>query len=252
MASVICALLRSPRQRLGVLHLDRGLKQEPFTREDLQLADALAASISVGIECAQVVEKHREPFLVKAAAFVRRAIELRDPHTGRHVERVKMYASWLADELRLPPEDCKNLQVGALLHDVGKIAVRDAVLQKRDKLTPAELAVMREQTLKGVALAECLPDLAPVLPIIRSHHERWDGTGYPDGLAGESIPLLARIVAIADAFDAMTVDQPYRHARPLQEAFAELNAGAGTQFDPKLVQVFCHLGPRLEASLRTK
>jgi HD-GYP domain-containing protein (c-di-GMP phosphodiesterase class II) len=161
--STLCALLRSPRRRLGVMYLERGPGQEPFTRDDLQLADALAASISVGVESAQVLEKHREPFLGKAAAFAHRAVQLRDRHAGRHAERVKTYAGWLAEGLDLHPEERKHPEVGALLHDVGRIAVGDL---------PDGLAGMREQTLKGADLVGALPELTSELPIVRSHHER--------------------------------------------------------------------------------
>jgi HD-GYP domain-containing protein (c-di-GMP phosphodiesterase class II) len=245
-ASVICALLRSPRKRLGVLHLGRRADQPPFNNEDLQLADALAASVSAGIECAQIVAKNRQPMLGTAATFAHRTMQLRDPHTGRHAERVQTYAGWLGEEIGLTPEDLERLKIGALLHDMGKIGIADELLTKCSPLSEADIATIREQPANGTALAQSLPDLEPVIPIIRSHRERWDGTGYPDGLAGEDIPPLARIVAIVDAFDAMTTEQPYRPARSLDEALAELQAGAGTQFDPKLVEVFLRLRPRLE------
>jgi HD-GYP domain-containing protein (c-di-GMP phosphodiesterase class II) len=249
MNSIICALLRSPRQRLGVLHLHRGLQQEPFGKEELHMADAVAASVSVGVECSQMIEKQRQPFFEKITAFVGRAVELRDPHTGKHNERVQAYAMLIAEKLALPQEECRLLKIGAGLHDLGKIVIADSLLHKPGKLSSEEFDKMRQVTLKGVALAETFPDLAPVLPIIRSHHERWDGTGYPDGLKGKSIPHLARIVAIANAFDAMTADQPYRAAFPLDQALAELKAGAGSQFDPALVEVFLWLRPRLELLL---
>jgi HD-GYP domain-containing protein (c-di-GMP phosphodiesterase class II) len=246
MGSLICALMRSPRQRLGVLHLHRGPMQEPFSEEDLYLADAVAASVSVGMECAQIIEKQREPFFSKITAFVSRAIELRDPHTGKHSDRVQKYSMMLAERIGLPKEECQRLRIGAGLHDLGKIVIGDAILQKPGRLSAVELEKMRQATLKGVALAETFPDLAPFSPIIRSHHERWDGKGYPDGLNGENIPQLARIVTIANAFDTMTVDQPYRTAMLLDEALAELMAGAGTQFDPSLVGEFVKLRPQLE------
>jgi hypothetical protein len=233
-ASVICALLRSPRKRLGVLHLGRRADQTPFNNEDLQLADALAASISAGVESAQIIERYRDPFLSKTATFVRRALELRDPAAGQHLQRVHAYAGLLAEELGLHPEDRKLLQAGALLHEMGHLAV------------PEPNTALREQALKAAALAESLPELESVLPIIRSQYEHWDGTGIPDGLAGEKIPLSARMVAIADAFDTLTTES----GRTLDDALNELKSAAGCRFDPKLVEVLVRLRPRLNEQLR--
>jgi response regulator RpfG family c-di-GMP phosphodiesterase len=233
-ASVICALLRSPRKRLGVLHLGRRADQTPFNNEDLQLADALAASISAGVESAQIIERYRDPFLSKTATFVRRVLELRDPAAGQHLQRVHTYAGVIAEELGLHPEDRKVLQVGALLHEMGHVVM------------PEPGAAPRELALKAAALAEALPDLEAVVPMIRSQHEHWDGTGVPDGLAGEKIPLSARIVAVADAFDTLMTES----GRTLDDALNELKSAAGSRFDPKLVEHLVRLRPRLEEQLR--
>ena len=249
MKSVICAILRSPRHRIGVLHLYRNPQETPFSKDELQLADAVAASVSVGVECAQIIEKHRAPFLEKISDFVSRAVALRDPHTGRHSERVRIYAVMLAEHIGAPREEFERICLGAGLHDLGKLVMADAVLNKPGWLTHEEVAKMRQATLRGVALAEAFPELTPILPIIRSHHERWDGTGYPDGLKGACIPYGARVVAIANCFDAMTVDQPYRGALSMDQAFAELEEGSGTQFDPEFVGAFLQLRPKLEAAL---
>ena len=246
---IICALLRSPRKKLGVLYLSRGAGDGEFTKEDLDLADALAASISTGIECAQLVEKHREPFLVKASAFVRRAMELRDPRVGRHLDRVQMYCAWLAEELGLPAAERQTLHVAACMHDLGKLVAPDATLENEYPLNEGELADLRDQLIKGEALAEALPDMEPVLPIIRGHHEHWDGTGYPEGLAGENIPLLARILAVANALDTMISERPYRSAKTFDDAISELSNKAGKQFDPKVVQVFLRLRAKVKVQV---
>jgi HD-GYP domain-containing protein (c-di-GMP phosphodiesterase class II) len=245
MASILCLLLRSPRRRLGVLHLDRGPLQEPFTEEDFLLADAIAASVSAGIESAQLVEKQRDLFLRTVTAMAR-AVDLRDQYTGSHTHRVTMYSLLLAEELRLPETDRYVLQVGTPLHDIGKIAVDDAILRKPGKLTAREFEQMKLHVLKGAAILEPIPDLAPMVPIIRHHHERWDGSGYPDGLAAVQISKLARIVAVADAFDAMTSDRPYRQALPISAAVAEIAGKAGTHFDPEVVHAFLQLRPRIQ------
>src|SRR5213079_2853411 len=132
----------------------------------------------------------------------------------------------------------QHLQVGTPLHDVGKIGIEDAILRKPERLTPEEFELMKSHTVKGAAILEPVPDLAPVIPIVRSHHERWDGQGYPDGLKGEAIPRLARIVAVADAYDAMTSDRPYRKGMSPEVAFAEVEKQKGRQFDPKCAEAF--------------
>jgi putative nucleotidyltransferase with HDIG domain len=245
MSSIVCALLRSPRKRLGVLHLDRGPFDPEFTQEDLHLADALAASVSAGIECAQLVEKQRQLFIQTVTALAH-AVELRDQYTGNHTQRVTDYALVLAEELRLSPEEMDTLQIGTPLHDIGKIGIDDAILRKPGRLTGEEYEEMTRHTLKGAAILETIPALDHVIPIVRNHHERWDGGGYPDGLRGEETPRLARIVAVADAFDAMTSDRPYRPGMPLNKAFLEIHEKAGKQFDPDIADAFLRLRPRVE------
>jgi hypothetical protein len=246
MSSVICALLRSPRKRLGILHLDRGPFQEPFRPEDFYLADAIAASVAVGIESAQVVEQQREEF-VQTVASLARAVEMRDQYTGDHTRRVTDYALLLADELRLAPAERYQIQIGTPLHDIGKIGVDDAVLRKPGKLTAQEFDHMKLHTIKGAVILGSIANLSPMIPIVRHHHERWDGQGYPDQLVGDQISQTARIVAVADAFDAMTSHRPYRPALPAMAAFQELASKAGSHFDPRCVDAFLRLRPRVEA-----
>ena len=195
------------------------------------------------------MERQRDLFLGGITALARKALELREPHTATHGRSVAAYAQLLGEELKLSADDMRRLQIGAPLHDIGKLACDDAALRKPYPLDADETESMRGHTLKGVALAETIPDLAPILPIIRSHHERWDGAGYPDGLAGEHIPRLARVVAVADAFDSMTSEQPYRTPMTVDQAFAELQTNAGTQFDPECVRMFVRLRQRVEALL---
>jgi putative nucleotidyltransferase with HDIG domain len=176
-------------------------------------------------------------------------VELRDRYTAGHTQRVTAYAMMLAEELKLSPEEQRLLQIGTPLHDIGKIGISDAILGKPGKLTASEFEQMKLHTLKGAKILEAIPDLANLIPIVRSHHERWDGAGYPDGLAKEQIPLLARIVAVVDAFDAMTSRRPYRSALGVDQAFTELAAHAGSHFDPACVDAFIRLRPRIEALL---
>jgi putative nucleotidyltransferase with HDIG domain len=237
MASVMCVLLRTPRKKLGVMHLDRGPWQKPFTMEELHLADALAASVSAGIECATLLRKQRDLF-VDTITMLADVVEMRDEYTGGHTQRVTNYSLLLAERLNLPIADMDLVRTGTPLHDIGKVGIPDAILCKPDKLTPEEFEIMKTHTTLGAEFIAKVPDLRPVLPIVRSHHERWDGRGYPDALATENIPHLARVVALADAFDAMTSDRPYRKGMPVDVAFGEIEKGKGRQFDPAFAAAF--------------
>jgi putative nucleotidyltransferase with HDIG domain len=237
MASVMCVLLRTPRKTLGVLHLDRSPWQKAFSDDDLRLADALAANVSAGIECAQLLRKQRDLFQ-RTITVLAQAVELRDEYTGGHTERVTKYSLALAQYLDMPEADVELIRIGTPLHDVGKIGIDDAILRKPDKLTAEEFDVMKTHTTKGAEIIATIPDLADVLPIVRSHHERWDGRGYPDRLAGQAISPLARVVSLADAFDAMTSDRPYRKGMAASVAFAEIEKQAGMQFDPVFAAAF--------------
>lgn len=245
MTSVMCVLLRTPRTRLGVLHLDRGPGQKPFNLDDHKLADALAAQVSIGIEAALMLKQQRARFL-EVIQTLAQIIEVRDDYTGGHTRRVTRYAELLAKTLDLPQEQLDLISLGTPLHDIGKIGVDDAILRKPGILTPDELAKMREHTTIGAQILGRIPDLAPLVPIARSHHERFDGQGYPDRLVGENIPILARVVAVADAFDAMTTDRPYRPAMSTEKAFAEVSRLSGSQFDPNVVMVFLAIRDKIE------
>ncbi|MFO0843187.1 MAG: HD domain-containing protein [Gemmataceae bacterium] len=251
MASVLCVLLRTPRKSVGVLHLDRGPFQKPFTADDLRLADALAANVSAGIECAQLLRKQRELFL-DTITILAQAVELRDECTGNHTTRVTQYSILLAEHLEMPADQLDLLRIGTPLHDIGKIGIDDAILRKPDRLTPEEFEVMKTHTVKGAEIVQTVPDLKTIVPIVRSHHERWDGKGYPDALAGEAISPLARIVALADAFDAMTQDRPYRKGMPAEVAFAEIEKQAGRQFDPKFAAAFLHVQQAILHEMRAQ
>lgn len=168
-----------------------------------------------------------------------RAIEDRDKNTGSHCERLASYSVMLGGALGLTPLELTALYRGGFLHDIGKISVPDAILFKAGKLTPAEWEIMRKHTVQGEAICRHMKSLAPVLPIIRNHHEKWDGSGYPDGLKGEEIPLLARILQVVDIYDALTTARSYKPALPKEEALGlmlqEVECGWR---DPDLVKLF--------------
>ena len=169
-----------------------------------------------------------------------RAVEARDRYTIHHAERVGRYAQEIGTLID-PSGDSERLYDGGVLHDLGKIAIPDAVLLKPGPLTDDEFALMRTHATEGERICLSLRSVAQFLPIIRHHHERVDGTGYPDHLHRLDIPLGARIVSVADAWDAMTSDRPYRAGRPYEEALHILRDGAGSQWDPEVVETFTHL-----------
>lgn len=245
MASVICGLLRSPRRRLGVLHVDRGPLQKPFSENDLRFVDEIAATVSVGIESAIAIEKERTEFLQGVASMALRAIAVRDPATADHCRRVSVYAGQLAQKIGLSLEESHILHMGALLHDLGNIGIDDAVLKKQGPLTSAEAESLRTHVPKGVSIAEGLSGLAPLIPIIRHHHEYWDGTGYPDGLKGEGIPRLARLVTVVDALDDMMTSTVCRAGLSFEQACKELQGEAGRKFDPTAVAAALQIQPPL-------
>jgi HD-GYP domain-containing protein (c-di-GMP phosphodiesterase class II) len=172
------------------------------------------------------------------------AIEAKDPYTKGHCGRVAAFSLVLAQDCGYPDEGLETLEVAAFLHDIGKIGIRDSVLLKPGPLDEEEWLHMRSHPSKGAEIANQIEMLGPIMPAVRNHHERWDGKGYPDGMRGEDIPLVARIVAIADAFDAMATDRPYKRGLPLEDCEAILRRNAGVMYDPDLVEVFCrnHLG----------
>jgi putative nucleotidyltransferase with HDIG domain len=252
MTSVICVLLRTPRRKIGVLHLDRGMLQQPFTEDDLLLADALAAHVSAGIEAAQLLKQQRDLFQ-KTIMTLAQLLELKDEYTGGHTQRVTRYSILLAEKMGLSEDQMELIRVGTPLHDIGKVGIADAILTKPGRLTPQEFAIMQTHTTLGAECLTSIPELHPIIPIVRNHHERWDGTGYPDRLGGEDIPPLARIVAVCDAFDAMTSDRPYhlnRKGKPVEVAFAEVAKQSGRQFDPAAAAAFLEIREQILAAKR--
>jgi len=171
-------------------------------------------------------------------------LELKDPHTKGHSERVAKYSVALARKVgKFSEQELNTLYYSCLIHDIGKMQVSDDILTKPDRLTENEYEVVKMHTIFGVNAIKGIESLQPCIDIVRNHHERWDGTGYPDGLKGEEIPLLTRIAAIADAFDAMTSHRAYRAALTPDEAYSRIIRGAGTQFDPGLIPYFKNVFP---------
>jgi putative nucleotidyltransferase with HDIG domain len=166
------------------------------------------------------------------------AIDAKDPYTRGHSDRVRRMSLKIAGHLGFLEERLESLEYGALLHDIGKIGIKDEVLQKPGALNPGEYQYIQEHTLIGAKIVEGIDFFKDKIPMIRCHHEYYDGSGYPDGLVGETIPLEARIITVPDAFDAMASLRPHRRAMPLEEVLMELEKGRAKQFDPKVLEIF--------------
>ncbi|HSB08492.1 MAG TPA: HD domain-containing phosphohydrolase [Blastocatellia bacterium] len=180
------------------------------------------------------------------------AIDAKDEVTHNHVHRVQIYATGLARLFGLSDPEIEALKAGALLHDIGKLAVPDYILNKPDKLTPAEFEKMKVHTIVGADILSRVGFPYPVVPIVRHHHERWDGRGYPDGLRGAQIPMTARILTVVDCFDAVREDRQYRKAMTREQAIELIRSGSGTMYDPEVVRVFLEHLPEFEAEIRRK
>jgi len=205
---------------------------KPFSHAEL------LARIKAHLRLKSYIERLEDAELILFT--IAKIIELRDFHTEKHIERVTQNAIEIAKRMELAEEMLEDLRKGGRLHDIGKIAIPDRILLKNGKLSPEEFEIVKKHVIFGEEICRPLSSLRGALPIIRHHHERWDGKGYPDGLKGEEIPLLARIVAVADAFDAMINDRPYRKALSKEKALKILRTGAGTQWDPEIVEIFFH------------
>lgn len=206
---------------------------KPVDRQELVTTIRSRLERSQQLMLAQLQQAYESSLIMLA-----NAIELRDKYTRGHVERVMRYALLVAERLGWTDAQLRPLRFGAILHDIGKIYIRESILSKPGLLTDEEWAEMKQHTVIGADLIRNIPFLSGAIPIIRSHHERWDGKGYPDGLAGEDIPLGARIVAVVDGFDAMTTDRIYHESSTAQEAIQEIIAGSGTRYDPAVVDAF--------------
>jgi hypothetical protein len=221
----------------SILFLSRA--SSPYGRQDLPFLSVLAALVATSVR-----QTLRSSGAAQGDDFVyslARAIEAKDPYTEGHGGRVAEYAFALGRRVGLPKADLATLYKGGFLHDVGKIGIQDAVLFKEGALTDAEYAHMKLHPEIGSQLLQAMPASDPLIPMIRHHHERWDGRGYPDGLRRDEPTLMARIVSIADAFDAMTSTRCYRPAMPVAQSLEILTEYRGTQWDPDLIGMFVEM-----------
>ena len=215
-------------------------EERDFAPEELARLERLAQQTELAIRSVRQRESLSR-FAFDTALALTEAIESRDPYTGGHCRRLAEHAVMTAQELVLPGREIEVIRLGAALHDMGKIVVPDSILKKPGRLTPEEYAIVKQHCYSGGQICKRVKFLMDAHPIVYHHHERWDGSGYPDGLKGERTPIGARIVAVVDAYDAMTADRPYRRAMSHQETVEILRDGAGHQWDPQVIRVFLEL-----------
>ncbi|HEX9286573.1 MAG TPA: HD domain-containing phosphohydrolase [Thermoanaerobaculia bacterium] len=196
----------------------------------------MSESIRDAVENLKRAARENHELFINSIRALAAAIDAKDPYTRGHSERVARYASLVAREMGLSSEDVRRARLSALLHDVGKIGIDDRILRKPTALTEEEFEIMKSHPVKGAAIMEAIPQLRDVIPGMKHHHERWEGGGYPEGLRGEDIPLQARIVSVADTFDAMTTTRPYQRAMDIRFVFQRLRDLAGNRFDPSVVE----------------
>jgi len=215
-------------------------KAHDLSTVELEIFCSLASQAAIALENAHLYNKLHDTFLHTAEALAE-AVNSRDPYTGGHTRRVQSYVLLMAKALRMHDQEKQTLRLAAILHDIGKIGINDALLKKEGRLTEEEVAEMVEHPDIGARILSHVKEMQDVLPGVRHHHEWYDGGGYPDGLKGDAIPLHARIIAIADAFDALTTDRPYRKKSGKMEALELLNKDSSSHFDPELLVLFCEV-----------
>ncbi len=236
-SSVLGVPLMVKETLVGVLLVYDKASQDKFSGEDTHLLATIGAQMGIAIENARLYNVLQDSTLRTVQALAS-SLEAKDNYTSGHSARVTHYAMLLAERLGLGDHSLQNLRYASQLHDIGKIGITERILNKPGKLTDWEYAAIKDHPVIGERIIQSLDFLDEVRDIIRHHHERYDGAGYPDNLAGEDIPLLARIMAVADSYDAMTTARPYRAALSRDKAITELKRCADSQFDPRLVAEF--------------
>ncbi|MBM4338925.1 MAG: HD-GYP domain-containing protein [Deltaproteobacteria bacterium] len=235
--NIICVPVIVKEKTVGVLEAINKNGGEDFNEEDLSLFTSLADQVAIALDSARVYQELEEMFFQTAESLAD-AIEKRDPYTGGHTQRVTTYSLAMAKYLPLKPAEMKWLKISAVLHDIGKIGIDDRILRKPERLNPEEFNTIKRHATMGAEIIDHIKQLKNIIPGIKYHHEQIDGTGYPEGLKGERIPIIAKIVAVADTFDAMTTDRPYRTGLSKEVAIDELRKCSGTQLDQNVVEAF--------------
>jgi putative nucleotidyltransferase with HDIG domain len=235
--NVICVPLKVRNKTIGVLEALNKNGNKGFNRGDLSMFSSLADLVAIALDNARLYQELEEMFL-ETADSLSEAIEKRDPYTGGHTKRVTAYSLAVARRLHLGCDELKNVRIASVLHDIGKIGIEDKILRKREPLNAEELTIIKGHAMIGAEIMHPVRQLRGMIPGVKYHHEQVDGSGYPEGLTGDETPLVARIVAVADAYDAMTTDRPYRRALDKDRAVDELRKCSGTQLDGRVVDAF--------------
>jgi putative nucleotidyltransferase with HDIG domain len=233
--TIVCPVV-TKRRLAAILAVGEKVSGQEFQASDLEMLRVLSGSAGMAIENARLFKDLQEAYISTVRLLVSR-IEDKDPYTHGHTERVAEYAVGLAKEMGFPPEEVQRIQFGAYLHDIGKVHTEDNVLHKPGALTEEEWRIVKMHPLRGAQMVQGVRFLERVTDMIRHHHERVDGKGYPDGLKGDEISVAAKIVNVADSFDAMTTDRPYRTGLTVEQALAQMTEKAGTQFAGEIVEI---------------
>ncbi len=245
--NMICVSLKTKGKNIGVLQALNKIETLPkkptryewpeFTEEDLKLLLALGHQVAIAVENAQLYAQLKSGFLETVTALAE-AIDKKDRYTGGHTKRVVHYSMCIAKQLNLTADELDQMRLGAILHDIGKIGIEDKILKKESPLDESEWPIMRTHPELGYQIMAKVEGLKDVVAGMRFHHERWDGKGYPLGLKGADIPLIARVISVADTYDAMVSTRPYRKGLPAETAYQEIVKNKGSQFCPSVVEAF--------------
>ncbi|MBI5887967.1 MAG: GAF domain-containing protein [Deltaproteobacteria bacterium] len=236
--NMICVPVVIKGKVIGVLQAINRLGGLDFTRDDLRLFQLFSNQVAIALDNARLYQEIKETFYATSEALAE-AIEKRDPYTGGHTKRVLEYSMAIVKFMEgVTPEFAELLRLSAVLHDIGKIGVADSILRKQAPLDNDEAEAMRQHPLYGVQILKHVPQLKDIIPGMLYHHEKPDGRGYPEGLLDGQIPLVAKIISVADTYDAMTTTRPYRKGLPAEVAIGELKKFSGTQFDGAVVDAF--------------
>ena len=233
--AALCVPLISKEGVIGAVAVGTHDREHRFSADDVRLLATIANHVTIAVGNIELFSSLQEAYLATVRSLAA-AVDAKDPYTRGHSDRVASYARAIAERLGLSHEQCTALEMAAYLHDIGKIGIGEEILRKPGALSDEEMAVMRHHPLIGASILRPVALPWPIAPVVRHHHERFDGTGYPAGLSGEEIPMLARILTVADAYEAMTSDRPYRARRATHEAIEELRRCASLQFDPRAVE----------------
>ncbi|MDO8879700.1 MAG: HD domain-containing protein [Coriobacteriia bacterium] len=246
--AALCVPLLSNEGTTGAITVGTRNSEQRFTSDDVRLLATIANHVTIAVGNISLFSSVQEAYLATVRALAA-AVDAKDPYTRGHSDGVAEYALMIGEAMDLSAEQMIALEMAAYLHDIGKIGISEDILLKPGKLTDAEMSQMRHHPLIGANILKPVAFPWPIAPIVRHHHEHYDGEGYPAGLRSEEIPILARVLTVADAFEAMVADRPYRRGRSQQEAILELRRCAGSHFDPRVVDAFIGVLERVDTGV---